>query len=65
LGTYALKALVNHKQLQDDVTVGYLHLTPERLRKPAQQVEDKLLQMAKVKPSAEVVAFPTAQAKEA
>jgi hypothetical protein len=42
-------------------TGGYLHLTPERLRKPAQQVEDKLLRMAKVKPSAEIVAFPVAR----
>jgi integrase len=65
LATYALKALVNHRQPQDDVTGGYLHLTPERLRKPAQQVEDKLLRMAGVKPGAEVVAFPTAQANEA
>jgi hypothetical protein len=65
LVTYALKALVNPKQPQDDVTGGYLHLTPERLRKPAQQVQDKLLRMAGDKPGAEVVAFPTAQAKEA
>jgi integrase len=65
LTTYALKALVNHKQPQDDVTGGYLHLTPERLRKPAQQVEDKLLRLAGVKPGAEVVAFPTAHVKEA
>jgi hypothetical protein len=64
VATYALKARVNHKQPQDDVTGGYLHLTPERLRKPAQQVEDKLLRMAGVKPRAEVVAFPTADAKE-
>lgn len=63
--TYALKALVNHRQPQDDVTGGYLHLTPERLRKPDQQVEDKLLKLAKVNPRAEVVVLPTAQAKEA
>jgi integrase len=55
LATYALKALANHKQPQDDVTGGYLKITSERLRKPAQQVEDKLLKLAGVKPSADVV----------
>jgi hypothetical protein len=65
LATYALKALVNHRQPQDDVAGGYLHLTPERLRKPAQQVEDKLLKLAGVKPGAEVVAFPKIEAQQA
>ena len=49
LPPYALKGLVNHKQPNSDVTGGYLLLTPERLRVPAQQVEDKLLSLARVK----------------
>jgi hypothetical protein len=44
---YALKGLVNHKQPNSDVTGGYLKLTPERLREPAQAVEDRLLALAK------------------
>jgi hypothetical protein len=46
---YALKGLVNHKQTNSDVTGGYLELTPERLRDPAQAVEDRLLKLAKVR----------------
>jgi len=46
---YALKGLVNHKQPNRDVTGGYLKFTPERLREPAQAVEDRLLKLAKVR----------------
>jgi hypothetical protein len=44
---YALKGLVNHKQPNSDITGGYLKLTPERLREPAQAAEDELLRLAK------------------
>ena len=37
----ALKALVNHS-LNGDVTSGYVIVTPERLREPAQRVTDRL-----------------------
>jgi integrase len=37
----ALKALVNHS-LGSDVTSGYVMMTPERLREPAQRVCDRL-----------------------
>jgi integrase len=37
----ALKALVNHS-LGNDVTSGYVQMTAERLRKPAQKVTDKM-----------------------
>jgi hypothetical protein len=47
LPPYALKGLVNHKQPNSDVTGGYLKLTPERLREPAQAVADRLLRLAK------------------
>lgn len=43
------KGLVNHMQPNSDVAGGYLKLTPERLREPAQQVEDRLLTLAWVK----------------
>lgn len=43
LPPYALKGLVNHKLPNSDVAGGYLKLTPEGLREPAQQVEDMLL----------------------
>lgn len=49
LPPYPLKGLVNHKQPNSDVTGGCLLLTPERLRGPAQQVEDKLLALTKAK----------------
>ena len=42
-------AQLNHKQPNSDVTGGYLRLTPERLREPAQQVEDRLLKLARAK----------------
>jgi hypothetical protein len=37
----ALKALVNHS-LGGDVTSGYIMMTPERLREPAQRVCDRI-----------------------
>ena len=37
----ALKALVNHS-LGNDVTAGYIQMTAERLREPAQKVTDKI-----------------------
>jgi hypothetical protein len=49
LPPYALKSLVNHKQPTSDVTGGYLTLTPERLREPAQQVEERLPRLAKAR----------------
>jgi integrase len=40
----ALKALVNHS-LGRGVTEGYIQMTPERLREPAQRVADRLKQL--------------------
>ena len=40
----ALKALVNHS-LGQDVTEGYIQITAERLREPAQRVTDKLKEL--------------------
>ena len=41
ISVYALKALVNHT-LGSDVTAGYVGMTVERLREPAQKVCDRL-----------------------
>jgi integrase len=41
MSVLALKALVNHS-LGKDVTVGYIQMTAERLRVPAQRVADRL-----------------------
>ena len=48
LPLYALKGLIEHKQPNSDATEGYLRVTPEPLREPAQQVEDRLLKLARV-----------------
>jgi hypothetical protein len=40
----AMKALVNHS-LGNDVTSGYVQMTTERLREPAQRVADRLCQL--------------------
>jgi integrase len=47
----ALKALVNHS-LGNDVTSGYIMMTPERLREPAQKVCDQLKKLCGVAPPA-------------
>ncbi|KAF1685882.1 hypothetical protein B1992_10435 [Pseudoxanthomonas broegbernensis] len=52
LSPYAIKMLVNHS-LPDkqDVTAGYISAEVERLRKPMQQVTDKLLSLCGEKPT--------------
>jgi len=64
LNAYTLKALANHRQPRNDLTGGYLKLSAERLRTPAQQMEDKLLKLAGVKPGAEVLKFPGGERKQ-
>jgi integrase len=44
ISALALKALVNHS-LGDDVTAGYVQMTVERLRGPAQRVADRLTEL--------------------
>lgn len=51
---YALKRLLNHKMRQD-VTAGYLIITPERLRDPMQRITDFFLRAGGVRESARVV----------
>ena len=49
LSAYQLKALCNHS-LGGDVTAGYVQLTTERLREPAQLVADKLKEYCGIAP---------------
>lgn len=49
IGTYTIKRLLNHRTRRDDVTAGYVVLTPEELRESAQAVEDAILEQAKIK----------------
>ena len=42
ISPFALKALVNHALPSGDVTAGYIKITAERLREPAQRVADRL-----------------------
>jgi integrase len=54
ISSFAVKALVNHKQ-GDDVTSGYIQLNVERLRQPMQTITDFMLKSAGLKQSADVV----------
>jgi integrase len=50
ISALALKALVNHS-LGDDVTAGYVQMTVERLREPAQRVADRLKELCGIGPA--------------
>ncbi|WP_227978368.1 hypothetical protein [Arenimonas daejeonensis] len=53
LSPYAIKMLVNHSlPNKQDVTAGYISAEVERLRKPMQQVTDKLLTLCQPKAKA-------------
>jgi len=54
ISSFAVKALVNHKQ-GDDVTSGYIQMNVERLRQPMQTITDFMLKSAGLKQSADVV----------
>lgn len=60
ISSFAVKALVNHKQ-GDDVTSGYIQMNVERLRQPMQTITDFMLKSAGLKQSADVV--PLKQAR--
>ncbi|WP_164744012.1 tyrosine-type recombinase/integrase [Saccharospirillum alexandrii] len=55
VGTYTIKRLLNHRTRRDDVTAGYVVLTPEELRPSAQAIEDALLQHAGLTPPAQTL----------
>lgn len=44
---YSLKALLNHS-MGNDVTGGYIQITPERLREPMQKIADKITELVTV-----------------
>jgi integrase len=54
MSVIALKALVNHS-LGNDVTTGYVQMTAERLREPAQRVADKLKALCGIIPATDNV----------
>lgn len=55
---YSVKALVNHKS-GNDVTAGYIQITPERLREPLQRITDFVLKQVGEKEPGQVIEFPT------
>ena len=55
LSPFVIKRLVNHSAGSGDVTGGYIVSDLERLRKPIQQIEDRILLLAGAKESGKVV----------
>jgi integrase len=60
LSPFVIKRLVNHSAGSGDVTGGYIVSDLDRLRKPIQQIEDRILQLAKAKEPGKVVPLKTA-----
>lgn len=58
ISAYTVKALVNHKSSDNDITSGYIQLNTERLRKPMQSITDFILKSAGVKLSSFVELNP-------
>jgi len=48
---YSLKALLNHS-MGNDVTGGYIQITPERLREPMQKIADRITELVSAAPRA-------------
>jgi integrase len=48
ISAYAVKALLNHKQ-SEDITRGYIQMSPERLMAPMQKITDYFLMTAGIK----------------
>lgn len=59
LSTFVIKRLVNHS-IGSDVTSGYIVSDVERLRKPMQKIENRILQLAGEKKSGKIVKIKTA-----
>jgi integrase len=49
ISQYSLKALVNHRHPDDDITGSYIQLTAERLREPMQLISDFVLESAGIR----------------
>ncbi len=54
ISSFAVKALVNHKQ-GDDVTSGYIQMNVERLRRPMQTITDFILKAAMLKDATKII----------
>ena len=59
LSSFCVKRLVNHS-IGSDVTSGYVVSDVERLRNPMQKIEDRILQLAKVKEPGKVIPIKSA-----
>ena len=55
IGVYTIKALVNHRTSNTDVTEGYVQINTERLRQPMERITNFILAAVGVHESAEVV----------
>jgi integrase len=65
VGGYTLKRLLNHKVSSSDVTAGYIVPDVERLRRPMQQIEDRMLDLAGVTPAVPAVPVKPRNARKA
>lgn len=59
IGSFTIKALVNHRSGSHDVTEGYVQINSERLRKPMQKLTDYILKASGVEESAQVLQIKT------
>jgi len=64
ISPYAIKMLVNHSLDKKDVTGGYMSLELERLRKPMQQITDRLKRLCEVKSESRQKVSPKATPKK-
>ena len=55
IGVYTIKALVNHRTGQTDVTEGYVQINTERLREPMERITNFILTAGGIRKSAEIV----------
>jgi integrase len=60
LSPFVIKRLVNHSAGSGDVTGGYIVSDLDRLRKPIQQIEDRILKLAQAKEPGKVVPIKSA-----
>jgi integrase len=55
IGAYTIKALVNHRTGQNDVTEGYIQINTERLREPMERITNFILTAGGVREGANIV----------
>lgn len=55
IGSFTIKALVNHRSGTSDVTEGYVQINTERLREPMERISNFILTAGNVQKSADIV----------